>query len=347
MGLLISRLRRKKSTTEILERLESKIKSIERNGEDTERKHKKIVGYVMAFSIGLYVLFAILYYYKYMNVNQHFLHKLLYATPLLVVPVIVILLRSCISWYYNWSLEANRSKLVTLLKEKKKILEEVKNTETYKVATEILEKFGSPEPVRRPFRPTINVPGNAPSTPTPSYPTPGQLRQRQLGQSTPISPLTDKTLTMAVSPLTPIRNGPRLSSVHLPRPVLNNSRTGLEKLIDFIVKDGPNYRMALVCKECSSHNGMAMIEEFDYITYVCAYCGTHNPARKARPIAPPLQPLPQITNHDYDSPSPSSDSDSETEIKAIKNKSGSEDEADRSPSPRGMESKSADEKKQD
>lgn len=46
----------------------------------------------------------------------------------------VIFLRSAISWYYNWTLNKNRLKLSKMREEKKKILEEVMNTETYKVS---------------------------------------------------------------------------------------------------------------------------------------------------------------------------------------------------------------------
>ena len=47
--------------------------------------------------------------------------------------------------------------------------------------------------------------------------------------------------------------------------------------------DGPNNRYALVCSECHSHNGMALRDEFEYLTFRCAYCYTVNHARKKRP----------------------------------------------------------------
>lgn len=47
----------------------------------------------------------------------------------------VILLRFSISWYYNWSLNKNRLKLTKMRDEKKKILEDVMNTETYNVSS--------------------------------------------------------------------------------------------------------------------------------------------------------------------------------------------------------------------
>ncbi|KAJ8704512.1 hypothetical protein PYW07_011700 [Mythimna separata] len=362
MGLIISRFRRKKTTIEVLDRLETDIKSIEKDGQYKEQTRKRVIGYIMAYSVGLYVLFAILYYYMYVGKTQHWMYSLLYASPLLVLPILVIFLRSAISWYYNWSLNKNRIKLSKMREEKKKILEEVMNTETYKVAKEILDKYGSPDDqskALKPFVPTNNVPGNSPSSPIPA--TPGQLRQRQLAMtSTPINNNNRMLVPVANSPATGYR-GARLRSDQLPRPLPERNRSALDKVVDFLLKDGPNHRMALICSECSSHNGMAMAEEFDYVSYVCAYCGRFNPARKQRPAAPLLaaRPIPAIQNSSMrgcvstgsgdESSLPSSPSDSDDEKNPgdgnVKQAS-EEGESDRPPSEEGSP-KSHQEKKED
>ena len=51
----------------------------------------------------------------------------------------------------------------------------------------------------------------------------------------------------------------------MPRPILPREKTVTDKLIDAIVGDGVGNRYALICKECVSHNGMAMKEEFEYL----------------------------------------------------------------------------------
>ncbi|XP_075988208.1 zinc-ribbon metal-binding protein lunapark isoform X2 [Anticarsia gemmatalis] len=344
MGLIISRIRRKKTTLEILDRLETDIKGIERDGQYKEQTHKRVIGYVMAYSVGLYVLFAILYYYMYVGRSQHWLHSLLYASPLLVLPVLVIFLRSAISWYYNWTLNKNRLKLSKMREEKKKILEEVMNTETYKVAKEILDKYGSPEEqskALKPFVPTNNVPA-----------TPGQLRQRQLAlTSTPMS--NNRNLVPVINSPTAVYKGPRLRSDQLPRPLPDKNRSALDKVVDYLLKDGPNHRMALICSECFSHNGMAMVEEWEYVSYVCAYCGRLNPARKQRPAAPLLaaRPLPALNDRSAlgsgdDSSVASSGSESEEDKNAADatRNPGSENESDRPPSAEGSPKSEADKK---
>lgn len=335
MGAIISRLRRKKTTTEVLERLETKIKSIEHDGHSKEQTHKRVLGYVMAYSVGLYVVFAILYYFMYAGRSHYWFNSLWYASPLLLLPILVIFLRTAISWYYNWSLNKNRIKLSKMRDEKKQILEEVMNTETYKVAKEILDKYGSPEEqskALKPFVPSSNVPGNAPSTPSPA--TPGQLRQRQLAlqSSTPIG---NNVNMVAINNSMALYKGARLRSDQLPRPLLDRNRSALDKVVDYLLKDGPSNRMALICGDCYSHNGMAMAEEYEYVSYSCAYCGRYNPARKQRPHAPLLTPALQgpMAGSGDDSSIASSVSDSDDDMKNGSTKVGSGGESDRPPSP--------------
>lgn len=49
--------------------------------------------------------------------------------------------RKLLTWYYRRKLSKNESTLKALKTDKKKILEDVKDKETYKVAKEILEKY--------------------------------------------------------------------------------------------------------------------------------------------------------------------------------------------------------------
>ena len=53
----------------------------------------------------------------------------------------VILVKRLVTWYYRRKLTHSQEKLHDMREEKKKLLENVMDTETYKVAKEILEKF--------------------------------------------------------------------------------------------------------------------------------------------------------------------------------------------------------------
>lgn len=52
------------------------------------------------------------------------------------------------------------------------------------------------------------------------------------------------------------------------QPIFAKPRSLGDKLVEYIVGDGPSYRYALICKYCREHNGLALQEEFPYM---CKY----------------------------------------------------------------------------
>jgi endoplasmic reticulum junction formation protein lunapark len=115
-----------------------------------------------------------------------------------------------------------------------------------------------------------------------------------------------------------------------PRPILPQSRSTFDKLIDFFIGEGPSNRYALICKTCCSHNGMALKEEFEYLSFKCAYCGSFNVSRKQKLDVPARASLADLTiahqqqqqqqqqhqsNSQSDSKSTETSSESETEFK--------------------------------
>ncbi|NXG72339.1 LNP protein, partial [Baryphthengus martii] len=199
-------------------------------------------------------------------------------------------------------------------------LEEVMEKETYKTAKLILERFDSESKAKEGELPSAGTsatsrPGqeirqrtaaqrNA-STPPPA--TPKQGSPKSLGPATPnlqrdtsaLSGTPERTVVPSLqSNVLPRRPGSPATSVpgmglHPPgpplaRPILPRERGVVDRVIEYLVGDGPQNRYALICQQCFSHNGMALKEEFEYIAFRCAYCFFLNPARKTRPQAPRL-----------------------------------------------------------
>ncbi|EPY77239.1 hypothetical protein CB1_001284010 [Camelus ferus] len=52
---------------------------------------------------------------------------------------------------------------------------------------------------------------------------------------------------------------------YVSRPILPRERGALDRIVEYLVGDGPQNRYALICQQCFSHNGMALKEEFEYI----------------------------------------------------------------------------------
>ena len=56
------------------------------------------------------------------------------------------------------------------------------------------------------------------------------------------------------------------AAVPMARPILPRERTATDRVIEYLVGDGPQNRYALICSQCHSHNGMALKEEFEYLS---------------------------------------------------------------------------------
>ncbi|XP_011165464.1 endoplasmic reticulum junction formation protein lunapark-A isoform X1 [Solenopsis invicta] len=308
MGIILSRFQKKKTTIEILESLDTQIKDIQQYGQTTEQRHKKIVGTIIIYGVILYIMIAFIFYFCFFPASLY--DQIFYITPLLFFPILILLTKKMVSWYYNRKITHNQEKLSTIMAEKKKILNEVTETETYKKAKEILLKFAPDELTMSPLTPKLtyrmSLPSETPRRPAPQAvisPLPSELRRRIVPiQNQPQSAQTGVPTSGQTTPVTrPINqpsNTPFQSRVinpatigfrsPLPRPVLPQQRTVIDRLVDYLVGDGPANRYALICRQCESHNGMALKEEFEYFAYRCCYCGFWNPARKQKPSAPKL-----------------------------------------------------------
>nr|XP_046257267.1 endoplasmic reticulum junction formation protein lunapark-B isoform X2 [Scatophagus argus] len=315
MGALISRWKTKPTTVEQLENLDKEIKELEEFRAKNQRLQKLWVGRLLLYSSILYLLTSLIVYCLYLP--EQWLHRIAMALPFFIYPVLVWFIRKLLIFLFSKRTERNNDKLEDLKAAKKKILEEVMETETYKNAKLILERF-DPEAKKKaelestPVRPQMT-------------PRPGQeIRQRGVAMrpmpmGTPVAmAMTPVGARPPVGPgVTPVAPGgpPERSalsgSVHqgavprtpcspvpgvglhppgppLARPILPKDRGTVDRVIEYLVGDGPQNRYALICQQCFSHNGMALKEEFEYLAFRCAYCYFLNPARKTRPQAPRL-----------------------------------------------------------
>uniref|UniRef100_A0A3B5MMQ0 Endoplasmic reticulum junction formation protein lunapark n=1 Tax=Xiphophorus couchianus TaxID=32473 RepID=A0A3B5MMQ0_9TELE len=278
----------KPSTVETLERLEKEIQTLEDYSEKYQKQLKKWVGGMLLYSCLLYLVTLVVVYLWYMP--EQLMGRLVLILLFLVFP-----------------------------------LEEVMETETYKNAKMILERF-DPEskkknelestPVgpqltpktgqelrQRIVTPNMSLvapnPANGsaarpPLASGPSYPgrashsAPGGPPERGLSAVAAQQSLMRRPMT----PGTPVPGvGMHPPGPPLVRSVLPRERGAMDRVIEYLVGDGPQNRYALICQQCLSHNGMALKEEFEYIAFRCAYCYFLNPARKTRPQAPRLPEL--------------------------------------------------------
>lgn len=119
------------------------------------------------------------------------------------------------------------------------------------------------------------------------------------------------------------------STQKTPFPVIDTRKQNvMEKMMDFIISDGPSNRFAMICNGCCGHNGMALQEDFEYVAFKCAFCATLNPARKMRPkargLSPERKPVLQMLNDKAARGDTSSSSSEEDEAAAVVKGGGGE-----------------------
>jgi hypothetical protein len=343
MGAIISKLWRKRSTRDVLEKIRDQISDIEEFKQSTQVWHKKLIGYLLAYFSVLYLIAALVAYFKYFTnpLWRDFTSQLQLMTPFIVAPFIFVFLKRFLTWWYHRKIKKNEVALDKLRKEKTKILDAVMETETYKVTKELLDEFASDSEKRTlnfGKSPKISAGGTRNLAKLAIDPKGMELRRRQTTPATASGLNSPGLVTkrhnqenLGASFIEPSggspRHGPQQSrptnntpatasnysrpppGPPLPRPVMPRDRGYMDRVVEYLVGDGPNNRYALICRQCQSHNGMALKEEFEYIAFRCCYCHYWNPAKKQRPTAPKLE----ATTLRQQPPTESSSSDEERE----------------------------------
>lgn len=143
----------------------------------------------------------------------------------------------------------------------------MKNKETYKDAVEILQRFGGNDRSFSSFA--------TPTKPTPAANT--SLDRKMVNTSTNMTPAAFKTPTALrqlantnVTALqqklgnqpTPVRSlnvsamMSARSNARTPYPLIDSSqKTVVDKMVDYLIGDGPSNRFAMICQQCFKHNG--------------------------------------------------------------------------------------------
>ncbi|KAJ3592735.1 hypothetical protein NHX12_007862 [Muraenolepis orangiensis] len=295
MGAVVSRWKSKPSTVEVLESIDKDMHRLEEHGTSYQKQLGVWVGRLLRHSCLLYLLSCVVVYLWYLP--ERTVGRVVLALPFVLFPLLVWFLRRMLIALYARRTRINDEKLEELKVQKRKILEDVMETETYKNAKLILERF-DPDAKKMELNSSLI---SAHMTPNKG---PGQeLRQRNVapplsvprGLSAEAVATHPSLMRRSLTPSTAaLGAGMHPPGPPLARPVLPRDRGTMDRVIEYLVGYGPQNRYALICQQCLSHNGMALKEEFEYVAFRCAYCYLLNPARKTRPQAPRLPENPDL-----------------------------------------------------
>uniref|UniRef100_A0A6B2ECD9 Endoplasmic reticulum junction formation protein lunapark n=1 Tax=Phlebotomus kandelakii TaxID=1109342 RepID=A0A6B2ECD9_9DIPT len=286
MGILLSKFRKKESSFQVLEKLEKRINDIESYSIETQKRQKRLVGNFIVSSLGIFIVgFGLFYFFFF---PPTWTERILYSLPLLCIPVLILTVRWILNLYFDRQLNKKSDELFSLRDKKRQTLENVKNNEPYKVALEILNRFG--EKGAPPVKASPVTTPTATPIATDNRLTVRQVETPRVRNMNYLSPYRRPQAAQTPAgrtPATPLqRPTPRPGTPTRPLtfPLIDwQKRNMVERMVDYLVGDGPSARYAMICKHCFRHNGMALQEEFEYSNFVCAYCNQMNPARKLRP----------------------------------------------------------------
>ncbi|OCT61190.1 hypothetical protein XELAEV_18047213mg [Xenopus laevis] len=260
MGALLAKWRAKPSTVEVLEKMEKDIQSLEEFSDKNQKLLKIWVARLFFYSSILYIITSLAVYLLYLPDGMT--ARLLTTLLFMLFPVLIWFVRTLLILWFSRRTERNNLRQRTAAQR------------NISVSTPVNPDQESPQ-----------VPGLLAATPALQRDTsgPGGPPERSV-QPTPQSNILQRR---PGSPVTAVSGmGPPLA-----RPILPRERGAMDRVIEYLVGDGPQNRYALICLLCFSHNGMELKEEFEYVAFRCAYCYFLNPARKTRPQAPRLQEI--------------------------------------------------------
>lgn len=319
MGLIISRIYDKPSTRDTLEKIEQEIQNIEERRWDKIKREQFIVQILSFLPLTILIANVCLLIYP---SESSWRDKLLLSVPIIILNLILWVCKKIVQWYSKWSLLNEETRLRRLQKEKKRILEMVCETESYRVATELLEKYdpkqlrrreakvtdrpNSPQPMNNSLTKFTASPLRSPKHNTSFNPNQSVIMQSPPQQlpvpAPPPPPPTPITKQQNLNTTSKNLHNASMTSIAASsvqgrpvRPILSKDRSFIEKVVDFVVSDGPDNRFALICRFCYGHNGMSLAEEFETINFRCCYCYNLNTATSKHQVHDQLQPDREIS----------------------------------------------------
>ncbi|XP_044534918.1 endoplasmic reticulum junction formation protein lunapark-like [Gracilinanus agilis] len=189
MSGLFSLWRAKPSTVEVLENIDKEIQALEEFRERNQRLQKLWVGWLTPYFSILYLFTCLVVY---LCLPDEFTARLVMTLPFFAFPLIIWTIRTVLIFFFSKQRKRNNEALDDLKSQKKKILKEIMEKETYKTAKLILERF---DPDSRKAKELEPISSGEAATAGPGQ----EIRQRTTAQRN-ISPSTPAGLNQG-SPL--------------------------------------------------------------------------------------------------------------------------------------------------
>jgi len=309
MGTIFSFFRKKEEVSfeKVLQEIDTKIKEIEEKQQGYRTRWRARISSLLFWGVILELFYG-LYFYFGTNSNST-METILWISPLLFIPICGWIMKIVINLYYNRKISNEAIELEDLKgKQKSKLDELARATDFYKTQA-LLTRYS--KTLTSPTADTKNnnaqQPHNSglklrrpPQTTQPMQPSPKP-------QSLYNSPVPPKSVNVAQ---TLVNNAPvpdanvnppkALGPIYMPVPrdrieisapspsptfVPDPNRAWYDKLIDYVIGEGPEQSTALICQQCKSHNGFVPKDELDFMEFKCRTCEHLNKKKRENPLS--------------------------------------------------------------
>ncbi|KAF8323487.1 uncharacterized protein EI90DRAFT_3157601 [Cantharellus anzutake] len=211
------------------------------------------------------------------------IERIAQMAPVVIGPLIALFLRRIIQLWYRQKGAGEEKTLKKLLTQQRTIIEDLKKKTNYYSTRNLIERY--------------DLSPAAPQTPQgsrgPEGSTETQLRRRALqNQSGGLGPNPPSTPSRGPMPGVNVNGAPTGSrgSPFVATPPQPPRRMWLDKVADALLGDENSTpgldpaksKYALVCRKCSTHNGLVVESLWEDTQYICPKCGHFNPAPRSK-----------------------------------------------------------------
>ena len=211
----------------------------------------------------------------------------------------LFLFKSALDSYFSVQFRRSDGRISKLEKSKETKLDELIAKTNFKATQQLITRFSEKKKPQQSAQSQSNQQsssptkseGSQPQHPTarsnlPNTPTTGRLQSQTMPASAFKLAHQQHQQQMAVQQQQQQQQQQYQGQPSAPLPsadsIQASQRSSLDKLLDFILNDGPNNKYALICSTCAGHNGLVREQELGKIRFRCAMCGAFN--------GPPLPP---------------------------------------------------------
>jgi len=294
MGSILSFFKKEKTIEKVLEQIDQQIHDAEIRQMGYKTSWRTITSYLMAWSFLFELLYFVWWYFWFQQQRHDALETSKYFSPLLLIPIVAWVVSRILNFYYSRRISQDVLWLRELkAKQKSKLEEFAKATDFYKTQAiinryqktlETVDTDKTEKPTRdtKQTDPSIGLHHRPPPSKQMVSPPPQfrpQIPEVINSQPLPTTPHTVPTYTMPVPADRRfiVSQNPRLPNA--PTTVAQvppGERAWYDKLVDFVIGEGPEHNMAMICEKCLAHNGLAPKEEMEQIQFRCRNCNHFN-----------------------------------------------------------------------